>query len=69
VQLQVASFSIGLDISWLGFGLSDQSFCDVLSLGIDALLLVWLSSLGFASERNSQVKVKVLGGRLRPVVG
>jgi hypothetical protein len=25
------------------------SFCDALSLGIDALLLVWLSSLGFAS--------------------
>ena len=24
-------------------------FCDALSLGIDALLLVWLSSLGFAS--------------------
>jgi hypothetical protein len=43
------SFSIGLNISWLGFGLSDQSFCDVLSLGIDALLFVWLSSLGFAS--------------------
>jgi hypothetical protein len=25
------------------------SFCDVLSLGIDAVLFVWLSSLGFAS--------------------
>jgi hypothetical protein len=24
-------------------------FCDVLSLGIDALLFVWLSSLGFSS--------------------
>ena len=26
------------------------SFCDALSLGIDTLLLIWLSSLGFASE-------------------
>jgi hypothetical protein len=26
------------------------SFCDALSLGRDALLFVWLSSLGFASE-------------------
>ena len=25
------------------------NFCDALSLGIDALLFVWLSSLGFAS--------------------
>ena len=25
------------------------SFCDALSLGIDALLFVWISSLGFAS--------------------
>ena len=64
-----------LDSSYLTFptnraitGLSDQLFCDALSLGIDALLFVWLSSLGFASGGIS-VKVKVLGGRLRPVVG
>jgi hypothetical protein len=50
VQLQQQQvFSIGLNISWLGFGLSDQSFCDALSLGNDALPFVWLSSLGFAS--------------------
>jgi hypothetical protein len=50
VQLQQQQdLSFGLNISWLGFGLSDQSFCDALSLGIDALLFVWLSSLGFAS--------------------
>jgi hypothetical protein len=34
------------------------SFCDALSLGIDALLLVGLSRLGFASER-------ILRSRLR----
>jgi hypothetical protein len=50
VQLQQQQvFSIGLNISWLGFGLSDQSFCDALSLGKGALPFVWLSSLGFAS--------------------
>jgi hypothetical protein len=27
-----------------------HDFCDALSLGIDALLFVWLSSLGFASR-------------------
>jgi hypothetical protein len=47
--LQQLVLSIGLNISWLGFGLSDQPFCDALSLEIDALLFVWLSSLGFAS--------------------
>jgi hypothetical protein len=46
-QQQVLSF--GLNISWLGFG-HLISFCDALSLGIDALLFVWLSSLGFASR-------------------
>jgi hypothetical protein len=50
VQLQQQQVSVfGLDISWLGFGLSDHLFCDALSLGRDALLFVWLSSLGFAS--------------------
>jgi hypothetical protein len=39
---------------WLGYLLARVwdyliSFCDALSLGIDALLLVWLSSLGLAS--------------------
>ena len=46
-QKQVLIF--GLDISWLGFGLFDHLFCDVLSLGNDVLPFVWLSSLGFAS--------------------
>jgi hypothetical protein len=45
-----ASFSI-----WLEYLLARVwdyliSFCDALSLGIDALLFVWLSILGFASE-------------------
>jgi hypothetical protein len=42
-----ASFSIGLNISWLGFGLSDQLFVMRYPWGL--ILLVWLSSLGFAS--------------------
>jgi hypothetical protein len=39
---------------WLGYLLARVwdyliSFCDALSLGIDVLLFVWLSSLGFSS--------------------
>jgi hypothetical protein len=51
VQLQQQLVSVlAWTIYWRGFGLSDQSFCDALSLGKGVLPFVWLSSLGFASR-------------------
>jgi hypothetical protein len=44
-----ASFSIGLNISWLGFGTSDQSFVMRYPWGLMHYSFVWLSSLWFAS--------------------
>jgi hypothetical protein len=62
VQLQQQQVSVfGLDISWLGFGLSDQ-ICDALSLGRDVLLFVWLSSLGFASRGILKSRLRCLEG-------
>ena len=63
-----ASFSIGLDISWLGFGTSDQSFVLRYPWGEMRCSLFGYLAQGLLPEEFS-VKVKVLGGRLRPVVG
>jgi hypothetical protein len=59
VQLQQQQVSVfGLDISWLGFGLSDQLFVMRYPWGEMRCSLFWLSSLGFASGG-------ILGSRLR----
>jgi hypothetical protein len=47
--LQLEYCALAWNISWLGFGLSDQLLFDALSLGKGVLPFVFLSSLGFSS--------------------
>jgi hypothetical protein len=69
VQLQQQQdLSFGLNISWLGFGTSDQSFVMCYPWGLMHYSLFGYLAYGLLSEEFS-VKVKVLGGRLRPMVG
>jgi hypothetical protein len=43
LQLQQQQVSVfGLDISWLGFGLSDHLFCDALSFFVYVMLVIIL---------------------------
>jgi hypothetical protein len=60
--------SFGLNISWLGFGTSDQLFVMRYPWGLMRYFLFGYLAQGFLPEEFS-VKVKVLGGTLRPMVG
>ena len=64
----IASFSFDLNISWLGFGLSDQLFVMCCPWGLMCYSLFGYLAQGFLLEEFS-IKVKVLGGRLQPMVG
>ena len=67
-QKQQQDLSFGLNISWLGFGTSDQYFVFLYPWGEMCYSLFGYLAQGLLPEEFS-VKVKVLGGRLRPMVG
>jgi hypothetical protein len=69
VQLQQQQDLIfGLNISWLGFGTSNQSFVMRYPWGLMCYSVFGYLAYGFLPEEFS-VKVKVLGGRHWPMVG
>jgi hypothetical protein len=57
-----ASFSIWLEYLLARVWTISSAFCDALSLGRDALLLVWLSSIGFASGGILRSRLRCLDG-------